>query len=435
MALRKKWLIAILTFSMSSWSFADVLRIAPDSVEAPAWIIFDPQSHQIIAQSQADIPRAPASLTKMMVAYLTLQAVKQGKLSLDQQIIVPDVVKSVKGDESRLRLKPQEQITVGNLLSGLIIMSANDAALTLATVVGGDVPHFVALMNQTAKRLGMNNTHFSNPSGITMPDHYSTAHDLALLSQAIVRETPEYLQYSQQPEFTYHHWTHHATNILLKKDASVDGLKTGYTAAAGYNLALTANRLDMQTNTYRRLIVVVMGTANKYKRAEVAELLMNIAFNYTQTVTLNLPSQTIADIPVRYGTASLYRLQLPTLYNANTFSLLPAPYELDARQFHAEQQRFIYNEHILQPLKTPQHIQYQVKLVHPTLVAPIHETLSLADVEVRQFGQIVHQYRINQSINIDEARWWHRLWYWFKSLFSADTSHAKIYPIMEKTAQ
>jgi D-alanyl-D-alanine carboxypeptidase (penicillin-binding protein 5/6) len=139
-------------------------------------------------------------------------------------------------------------------------MSANDAAVTLAEKISGSVPQFVARMNQEAQALGMKDTHFSNPAGITMPDHYSTAADLGLLAKAIVQDTPEYLYYSKMPSFSYNQRFHHATNLALKMDPTADGLKTGYTKAAGYNLALTAERPTFNPDVEkRRLIVVVLG--------------------------------------------------------------------------------------------------------------------------------------------------------------------------------
>ncbi|MDU3122644.1 MAG: D-alanyl-D-alanine carboxypeptidase PBP6B, partial [Acinetobacter baumannii] len=154
---------------------AALLNIAPESVEAAAWTIVDTQSGQIIAEHNSHVQRAPASLTKMMVAYIALKEIKAGKLKLNEVITATPVVSVVQWDESQMYLKAGEQISVDQLLAGLIVMSANDAAVTLAEKISGDVPHFVQRMNQEAQALGMKDTHFSNPAGITMPDHYTTA--------------------------------------------------------------------------------------------------------------------------------------------------------------------------------------------------------------------------------------------------------------------
>ncbi|MFU8928162.1 serine hydrolase [Acinetobacter puyangensis] len=430
------FVFVVLFSSISSVSFAQALSIDPQTVEAKAWVILDPQSHQVIASYNENEHRAPASLTKMMVGYLSLQAVEQGKLNLEQIVTVPEVVTTVKGDESRLKLHPGEQISVQALISGLIIMSANDAALTLATLISGDIPQFLQLMNHTAQQLGMHNTQFDNPSGITMQNHYASAFDLALLSQAIVKNTPEYLNYSKQQEFGYKDIHHHATNILLKKDPSVDGLKTGYTEAAGYNLALTANRLDPNTNEYRRLIVVVMGTASKQKRADVAYTLMNIAYNYTQTKQLFRHDQIIADIPVIGGQKPIYKINLPQSNSYHTLSLLTDDMLLNAQQFDNTPQRFVLQKKpldVLEPLKQPQHMAFSIQLLQQQLDAPlIRAAMPLAKINVTQFEKTIHEVDIIQDVELNQASWWHRLAAWIKSWIQLIQGHsikAVIYPI------
>ncbi len=427
--------IFVLYCCISSTSFAQVLQIDPKSVEAKAWIIYDVQSKQVIDGYKQNIQRAPASLTKMMVAYIALKAIEQQQLSLNQVITVPNIVQTVNSDESQLHLKAGEQITVQDLISGLIIMSANDAALTLATVLGGDVAGFLLQMNQTAQQLGMQNTHFSNTSGITMQDHYSSAFDLALLSQAIIQDTPEYLSYSKQQDFRYKDYYHEATNWLLKKDPTVDGFKTGYTEAAGYNFAATARRLDPNTQQYRRIIVVVMGTASKQKRADVAEKLMNIAFNYTQVKAFN-PQQKLADIPVVGGKQPIYELKLSNVDSVNTFSLLPTATILNAQQFDPVQQRFILAKaplKLLQPLSQPQQIDYSVNLLQQKLYAPLDKkNLALATVQIQQFNQPVHQITIVKDVQLTSGSWWQKMMHWFKSwvpFLQQPQPQAQTYPI------
>lgn len=450
-------------FSQFTWADllkANLLNIDPKTVNAEAWMIYDPQSQQIIAQHNADVPRAPASLTKMMVAYLTLKAIENGQIQLNQQVTVPEIVNTVQWDESQLKLEPNQQISVQELLAGLIIMSANDAALTLATLIAGDVPSFLDQMNVMANQLGMQHTHFSNPSGITMQDHLSSVHDMAILSSAIVNDTPEFLQYSKQPEFRYKDIYHEATNILLKKDLSVDGLKTGYTKAAGYNLALTAQRKDMNTLLDRRLVVVVMGTPSKQARADEAYKLLNAGFIYTQNRTLEttIPTKAnlglnriIADIPVSNGVVTNYPVKMPAS-TAHTLSLLEqSAITLDLRQFNNSALRFIVDQdtinqhhlthlgtdHIgqstLEPINTPQQLNYQIKLLQPRLNAPISsQALALANIEVQQFGQTIQYIPVTEMVEIEEATWWQKLLNWFENLFSAwqtDIPKAVTYPI------
>lgn len=429
-------ILLLICTTMVTFSSAQVINLDPQTVEAQSWIIYDPQSEQIIASHAENQPRAPASLTKMMVGYLALKAVQQGKLQLDQVVTVPEVVRTIKGDESRLKLRPNEQITVQELISGLIIMSANDAALTLATLISGDISQFLQLMNTTALQLGMQHTHFSNPSGITMQDHYASALDLALLSDAISKNTPEYLNYSKQQEFSYKDIHHRATNILLKRDTSVDGLKTGYTDAAGYNLALTANRLDYNTNEYRRLIVVVMGTASKQKRADVAYTLLNIGFNYSQTKRLFTRDHKIADIPVIDGKKQIYQVNLPQNQSYNTLSLLKNDDVLDAKKFDNLPQRFvIQHDHAqyLEPLTKPEHMQLNIQLLHNQLQAPLMQTaMPLAKIDIRQFGHPIHTVEIKQDLNIPEANFWHKFLAWLKTWIQTIQGHGLspiIYPI------
>ena len=269
----------MLSLLCSTFVNAALLNINPLSIDAESWTILDTQSGQTIAEHNSHVRRAPASMTKMMVAYIAFKEIKAGHLRKDEILTATPVVGLVQWDESQMYLKQGEQISVDQLLAGLIVMSANDAAVTLAERISGSVPAFVARMNQEAQALGMKDTHFANAPGITMPDHYSSAHDMALLGQAVTQQVPEYLCYSVMPSFSYKQRFHHATNLVLKDDPSVDGLKTGFTKAAGYNLALTAHRAsNLLESPDRRLVVVVMGTKSAIQRAEIAHKLLNLAY-------------------------------------------------------------------------------------------------------------------------------------------------------------
>ena len=183
--------IAFISLVCSTLSNAALLNINPLSVEAASWTILDTQSGQTIAEYNSHAQRAPASMTKMMVAYIALKELKAGHLKKEEIITATPVVQMVQWDESQMYLKEGEQISIDQLLAGLIVMSANDAAVTLAERISGDVPAFVARMNQEAQALGMKDTHFANPPGVTMPDHFSSAHDMAILGQAVTSQTPE----------------------------------------------------------------------------------------------------------------------------------------------------------------------------------------------------------------------------------------------------
>ena len=406
-------------------------------VEAQAWSIVDAQSGQIIAEHNSHVQRAPASLTKMMVAYIALKEIEAGKLRKEDILTATPIVNTIMWDESQMYLKTGEKISVDQLLAGLIVMSANDAAVTLAEKISGSVPQFVARMNQEAQALGMKDTHFSNPAGITMPDHYSTAADLGLLAKVIVQDTPEYLYYSKMPSFSYNQRFHHATNLALKMDPTADGLKTGYTKAAGYNLALTAERPTFNPDVEkRRLIVVVLGTPSAVKRAEVAHKLMNLAFTYTRDEVVIPKHRLIAELPVIRSTLKMFRVetQQPTIV---TTSLYDRPMPIDLNTFNLLTQRIHLvdaNQLVttVKPLQsTNTHINIELNEQH--LTAPLMQVMNLATVSVYQNNQLIRSLQIENDVQIEEANIFQKIMIWFSNLFSFfstnDSQSAKLYPL------
>lgn len=435
-----KFILSLFTFFSLlcvNLAHANLLKIAPETVEAQAWSIVDAQSGQIIAEHNSHVQRAPASLTKMMVAYIALKEIEAGKLRKEDILTATPVVNTVMWDESQMYLKTGEKISVDQLLAGLIVMSANDAAVTLAEKISGSVPQFVARMNQEAQALGMKDTHFSNPAGITMPDHYSTAADLGLLAKAIVQDTPEYLYYSKMPSFSYNQRVHHATNLALKMDPTADGLKTGYTKAAGYNLALTAERPTFNPDVEkRRLIVVVLGTPSAVKRAEVAHKLMNLAFTYTRDEVVIPKHRLIAELPVIRSTLKMFRVetQQPTIV---TTSLYDRPMPIDLNTFNLLTQRIHLvdaNQLVttVEPLQsTNTHINIELNEQH--LTAPLMQVMNLATVSVYQNNQLIRSLQIENDVQIEEANIFQKIMIWFSNLFSFfstnDSQSAKLYPL------
>ena len=426
-------LIATLCFFMSAISHAALLNINPESVEAEAWTILDSQTGQTIASHNEDLQRAPASLTKMMVAYITLKEIQAGKLDKNEVITATSVVNMVMWDESQMYLKEGDQISVDQLLAGLIIMSANDAAVTLAEKISGSVPKFVERMNQEAKALGMQQTNFQNPAGITMPEHYSTAADLAKLSQALVNETPNYLFYSKQQSFSYNQRFHRATNLLLKIDPTVDGLKTGFTRAAGYNLAATAIRPSMDMSlSNRRLIVVVMGSKSAIKRAEVAHKLMNLAYTYTRNEVALKNKQVLAELPVVQSTLKMFKVatKKPELI---TTSLYDQSYSIDLNQFDQSTQRVMLDTgngtlQSIEPLRETQtHLNIEVN--ETQLTAPLAKVMQLATVNVYQNNQLIRTILIEDQVDIEEANFFEKFLQWLFGLFSSTNADVILYPI------
>ncbi|QIC66873.1 D-alanyl-D-alanine carboxypeptidase family protein [Acinetobacter schindleri] len=426
-------LIATLCFFMSAISHAALLNINPESVEAEAWTILDSQTGQTIASHNEDLQRAPASLTKMMVAYITLKEIQAGKLDKNEVITATSVVNMVMWDESQMYLKEGDQISVDQLLAGLIIMSANDAAVTLAEKISGSVPKFVERMNKEAQALGMTHSHFQNPAGITMPEHYSTAADLAKLSQALVNETPNYLFYSKQQSFSYNQRFHRATNLLLKIDPTVDGLKTGFTRAAGYNLAATAIRPSMDMSlSNRRLIVVVMGSKSAIKRAEVAHKLMNLAYTYTRNEVALKDKQVLAELPVVQSTLKMFKVatKKPELI---TTSLYDQSYSIDLNQFDQSTQRVMLDTgngtlQSIEPLRETQtHLNIEVN--ETQLTAPLAKVMQLATVNVYQNNQLIRTILIEDQVDIEEANFFEKFLQWLFGLFSSTNADVILYPI------
>lgn len=418
----------------STITHAALLNIKPESVEAEAWSIVDPQSGQVIAEHNSHVQRAPASLTKMMVAYITLKEIQAGHLRKNEVLTATSVVKLVQWDESQMYLKEGEQITIDQLLSGLVVMSANDAAVSLAERISGSVPKFVERMNKEAKALGMNDSHFENPPGVTMPEHYSSAADLARLGAAIVKEFPDYLNYSKQQSFSYNGRFHRATNILLKQDPSVDGLKTGFTRAAGYNLALTASRPTGRYNDPdRRLIVVVLGTKSGLKRAEVAHKLMNLAYVYTRNEVAVKDKTLLAEVPVIKSTLKMFKVETKAPQIISTALVDPAV-QLDLANFDPLRQRIAQDLgngqiQVLEPLQQT-NTNLEVKMNEKLLTAPLSQVMKLATIEVYQNNQLINSFEVEDDVQIEEASIFQRFFHWLSSLFGGSVnSEIKTYPI------
>jgi len=427
------FILALVTLC-STITHAALLNIKPESVEAEAWSIVDPQSGQVIAEHNSHVQRAPASLTKMMVAYITLKEIQAGHLRKNEVLTATSVVKLVQWDESQMYLKEGEQITIDQLLSGLVVMSANDAAVSLAERISGSVPKFVERMNKEAKALGMNDSHFENPPGVTMPEHYSSAADLARLGAAIVKEFPDYLNYSKQQSFSYNGRFHRATNILLKQDPSVDGLKTGFTRAAGYNLALTASRPTGRYNDPdRRLIVVVLGTKSGLKRAEVAHKLMNLAYVYTRNEVAVKDKTLLAEVPVIKSTLKMFKVETKAPQIISTALVDPAV-QLDLANFDPLRQRIAQDLgngqiQVLEPLQQT-NTNLEVKMNEKLLTAPLSQVMKLATIEVYQNNQLINSFEVEDDVQIEEASIFQRFFHWLSSLFGGSVnSEIKTYPI------
>lgn len=247
----------------------------PPAVGAKGYLVEDIQSGQALAAKNADERLEPASITKLMSAYIVFREIRNGSLSLSDKVRISE--KAWRTPGSRMFVEVNTQVSVADLLQGLIVQSGNDATVALAEQIAGSEDSFAALMNQHAQRLGMTQTHFVNSTGLPDPEHYTTARDIVRITRAIITEFPEYYHWYSEKKFTYNEITQYNRNKLLWRDASVDGLKTGHTDSAGYCLVTSAKRDDM------RLISVVLGTKSEEARADASQALLNYGFRFFET--------------------------------------------------------------------------------------------------------------------------------------------------------
>jgi D-alanyl-D-alanine carboxypeptidase (penicillin-binding protein 5/6) len=269
-------LVFALTLSLLTqlaWSGTPVP--APPGFKSSSLILMDYATGNIILEKNPDEPLEPASLTKIMTAYLTFKEIKAGRLSMDDEVLVSE--KAWKTGGSRMFIEVGKMVKIDDLLHGLVIQSGNDAAVALAEHIAGTEDAFATLMNQQAKALGMKHTHFVNATGWPAEGHTTTARDLALLTKAMIRDFPKLYKLNAIKEFTFNEIKQHNRNKLLWRDKSVDGVKTGHTEAAGYCLVASAIRDDM------RLISVVLGTDSEKARADASSKLLNYGFRFYET--------------------------------------------------------------------------------------------------------------------------------------------------------
>jgi serine-type D-Ala-D-Ala carboxypeptidase (penicillin-binding protein 5/6) len=248
--------------------------IAQPFINAAAYLVVEATSGQVLAESNTKKRRDPASLTKLMTAYIVFDALYQKQINLSQRLRVPE--RAWKAEGSRLSIQPGTPITAEDMVRGLLIYSGNDAATALAISVAGNESEFVARMNREAKRLGMEDTNFLNPTGLTQQGQYSTAYDIGVLALALLRDFPQYAKFFAEKSFTLGGTTYENRNALLKLDPTVDGMKTGQTDAAGWCLVTTVNRSP------RKTLIVLLGAPNEGARVGETQKLIDWAFTAYQ---------------------------------------------------------------------------------------------------------------------------------------------------------
>jgi serine-type D-Ala-D-Ala carboxypeptidase (penicillin-binding protein 5/6) len=272
-----RFLFVFLLFAISNTNAeeAEILTPSPPTIAASSHILQDFNTGKVLAENNADAKLAPASLTKILTVYVVFNEIKNGHLKLEDKVTISQNAWKTSG--SKMFVQVNDQVKVEDLLKGVIIQSGNDASVALAEHVAGNEATFAELMNQHAARLGMVNSHFENSDGLPSDGHYTTARDLGILTTALIKEFPEFYPWFSQKEFTYNKITQQNRNLLLGRDPSVDGVKTGHTDEAGYCLVASALRNGM------RLISVVMGTESMNARANENQTLLNYGFRFFES--------------------------------------------------------------------------------------------------------------------------------------------------------
>jgi len=351
-------------------------REAPQ-IAARSWLLMDVTTGQLLAANDPDMRVEPASLTKLMTAYLAFTAVKDKKLALDARPPVSPLAHKAIG--SRMFVDPASPATVDELLHGLIIQSGNDAAIILAEAISGTEEAFTQQMNREAKRLGLTNTLFANASGLPGAQHYSTARDLAMLAIKLIEDHPDYYKLYSQRDYTYNNIKQPNRNRLLFVDPSVDGVKTGHTEAAGFCLVASSQRTAPGTDLQRRLLSVVLGTASESARTIESQKLLNYGFASFDTLKLYAREATAASYPIYKGNAAEVKAGFagPVLVSV--------------------------------PRGRAQAVKGEIERVQP-LIAPIEQGQRIGTLRVQFDGKTIAEHPLIALEAVGSAGWFGRAW-------------------------
>jgi len=353
--------------------------VPPPALAAKAYYLVDVLSGQPLVAQNADQPREPASLTKLMTAYVVFRALRDKAVMPSQMVSVSE--KAWRAEGSRMFIEPRKAVSVDELLRGEIVQSGNDAAIALAEAVAGSEQAFVERMNKEAARLGMANTHFANATGLSAPQHVSTASDLARVATAIIRDFPEYYPLYAIKEYRYNNITQSNRNRLLWSDPYVDGMKTGFTDAAGYCLVASAKRGP------RRLLSVVLGAGSEASRASESQKLLNYGFQFYDTVQLYQNGQSVSSVRVWKGAED----------NVSA--------------------GFIADQYVTLPKGQAEKLKLTLETSEP-LVAPVARGQRVGSVKVRLEDKPVGEFPLVALADIAPASFFGRIWdtirLWFK---------------------
>jgi len=377
-------LCALLAGSFVTLAQTTPVPAAP-TINADSYILMDYHSNTLLAEKNSDQRVEPASITKMMTAYVVFDEIKKGQLAMDETSTISE--KAWRTGGSKMFVEVDKQVLVEDLIRGMIVQSGNDASVALAEHIAGSEEVFAGMMNKTAAKLGMKNSHFKNATGLPDEDHYVSAYDVALLGQALVRDFPDLYHIYSEKEFTYNDIKQHNRNTLLWRDPTVDGFKTGHTESAGYCLATTSVRNGM------RIISVVMGTESEKARADETQKLLNYGFRFYETHKLYPAGEQQAMAEVWKGDQE----QVPIGLDADIFITIPKG-SYDKLQAGID--------------------------IPGRLKAPITAGQTLGQLTIRLNDKIITQRPMVALNAVAEGGWWTRLTdgigLWFKSFGDDD---------------
>jgi len=367
---RFPYLLLAFSLMFSTWSQAATPVPKAPSVGAKGYLVEDFLSGQAIAEKNADQPLEPASITKLMSAYVIFSEIRNGSLALSDKVRISEKAWRTQG--SRMFVEVNTQVSIADLLKGMIIQSGNDATVALAEQVAGTEASFATLMNTYAQQLGLTRSHFINSTGLPDKEHYTTARDIIRIARALIREFPEYYQWYAEKQFTYNEITQYNRNKLLWRDESVDGLKTGHTDSAGYCLVTSAERDGM------RVISVVLGTKSEEARADASQSLLNYGFRFFETHKLYDGSTKLTNARIWKGASDAVELGL-------------------AEPLYITIPRGEYNN-----LDASMQLQEQI-------TAPVTQGQTLGRVVINLAGTLVSERDLVALQAVDEGGFWQRI--------------------------
>ncbi|MGO9038151.1 MAG: D-alanyl-D-alanine carboxypeptidase family protein [Steroidobacteraceae bacterium] len=340
------------------------------AVDSRAYILVDYRTDKVLAAQDPDARTEPASLTKLMTAYIVFEQLATGKLKLDEPVVVSE--HAWRSEGSRTFIELGKPVSVQMLILGMIVQSGNDATIALAERVGGTEETFVQLMNTYAKRLGMAGTHFENSSGLPAPNHYTTARDMSLLAIAMIRDFPQYYKWYSVHEFEYNGIKQQNRNGLLERDPTVDGLKTGHTDSAGYCLVTSALRDGM------RLVSVVLGSTSMKGRENASAALLNYGYSFYETKLVVKGAATLATAPVWKAAAT--------------------PVDVSVRD----------DVYVTVPRGEGNGVKTALEL-KPRLIAPLARDAIVGQLRVINGNQTLATLPLHPSTSVAAGGWWRRM--------------------------